>query len=316
MNVTEPMVERMAPRHWSNAEIASRVSLEEMVSAVRAALELGRRGGLDQPPRLSLGNGRLLVMAARAEESQDYVVKTVSVSAHGEKNSGVRGTVLVTEGRTGESITADAAMLTELRTAALVTLATKSLAPEGAQTLAILGAGKQAKLQTEAAALVRPITSVRVWNRTRWKAEALVEELREVTPGVQFEVAQTADIAVRGADIVTCATAAIEPLFDAASLEAHAHVNAIGSYRPDMHEVPEAALAAAGLVAVDGVEACLAESGEIIDAVASGVLDPADLLALPDLLAEPRTHAGITVFKTVGVAAADFAAGRLLLEVK
>ena len=57
--------------------------------------------------------------------------------------------------------------LTALRTGALSAIATKHLAPERAEALAMVGAGGQALSLVEAVCLVRPITVVRIANRHR-----------------------------------------------------------------------------------------------------------------------------------------------------
>jgi len=106
---------------------------------------------------------------------------------------------------------------------------------------------------------------------------------------------------------VCCATAATEPLFAASVLDAGAHVNAIGSYRPDMHEFSSELLGKASIIAVDSAAACLVEAGEIIDAVGAGVIGADALRELADLLTQPPARRGLTVFKSVGVALADFA---------
>lgn len=302
------------PHHWTNEEVAARITLADAVVAVRQSLIEAHAGEIEHPQRLDLGGGRLLVMAARARGTAgDAVVKTVNVAAHGgAEPSGVRGIVLSFEGATGRVTTADAATLTVLRTAALVALATDVLAPPQAHTLAVFGAGPQARQQVAAVASVRDLSTVRIWNRTRARAAAFADELTTTLSHLQIEIAETADDAVEGADVVCCATASTEALFDAARLRPEAHVNAIGAYRPDMHEIPQRALAAAELVVVDDVAACLVESGEIIDAVSSGAIDAASLRALAEVLMDPPERRGITVFKSVGTAAADYAVARLL----
>ncbi|MEU0477944.1 ornithine cyclodeaminase family protein [Streptosporangium sp. NPDC006013] len=303
-----------APRHWTDAEVAEHITLAETVEAVRQALVDAHRGRIEQPQRLALGDGRLLVMAARASGAVgDAVVKTVNVSAHaGEVAEGVHGIVLSLDGETGRVTTAEASALTVLRTAALVALATEVLAPPRVHTLAVLGAGRQARGQVAAVALVRRPSTVRIWNRTRERAAAFAEDLAATMPEVHVEVADTADQAVGGADVVCCATASTDALFEASALSPQVHVNAIGAYRPDMHEIPQEAMAVADLVVADDVAACLVESGEIIDAVVSGAVDASRLRSLGEVLIDPPTRRGVTVFKSVGIAAADYAAARLL----
>lgn len=91
-------------------------------------------------------------------------------------------------------------------------------------------------------------------------------------------------------------------------------MNAIGSYRPSMRELPPELLATAGCVVVDQVAAAMTEAGEVIHAVESGLVDRGSLVELGDALGHPPAVGGRTVFKSVGLAVQDWAVGRLLGE--
>jgi ornithine cyclodeaminase len=307
---------RLPLRYLSPADVAARIELASVVDAVRDAFVAGTGDADDQPQRLSLGGGRLLVMATRDRADHDSVVKVLRVDTDrggAPKHRQTIDGILMWLGAAGEPILAiDAGSVTALRTAAMVALATDLLAPITAHRLAILGAGRQALEQGPAVALVRPLTDIVVWNRTRRHAEALASHLVTAMPDVTVRVADRADDAVGQADVVCCATAATEPLFTASALGVEAHVNAIGSYRADMHEVPRDLLVRASVVAVDNAAACLIEAGEIVAAVRAGVLDAQGLDELSHLLVRPPPRHGTTVFKSVGVALADLAVARLL----
>jgi ornithine cyclodeaminase len=87
-----------------------------------------------------------------------------------------------------------------------------------------------------------------------------------------------------------------------------AHVNAVGAFTPEMAELPPELLKRAYVV-VDDVEAAAAEAGDLIQAER----DPDTTLR--ELLADtaPDINEGVTVFKSVGVAAQDVAAAHLAL---
>jgi ornithine cyclodeaminase len=124
---------------------------------------------------------------------------------------------------------------------------------------------------------------------------------------VKFVPGTSIDEAIGNADVVCCATSSSTPLFEANALPARVHVNAIGAFRPTMRELPRSLLADASLVVVDQVEAALEESGEIIDAVDSGTLTPANLHELGTALSTKPTPTGRTVFKSVGIGPQDWA---------
>lgn len=303
-------------RHWSAQQVRARITIPDAAAAIRDALLEEGTDDFEQPLRVSLGDGRLLVMPARQHSNGDAVIKILRVNVGGvtppASGNTIDGIVLWLGGDGQPLWSADASELTLVRTAALVALGTEALAPHDAEQLTILGAGHQSDGMYAAVAAVRAIREVTIWNRTAAAAEALAERLRAATPGLRVHVERDPDRAVSEAQVICCATASPEPLFAASSLGAQVHVNAIGSYRADLHELSTEVIAAATVVAVDDAGACCVESGEIVDAIAAGELDPARLLELPDLLASPVKRDGLTVFKSVGMAVADLAVTRLL----
>lgn len=196
----------------------------------------------------------------------------------------------------------DGPTLTAIRTGAVCGLATRLLAPEGVSTLAMLGAGAMGFDQVEAIRAVRPIQRILVWSRDPAKAKRLAEQ-------VGGEAVDDADAAVAQADVVSCATPSRQPLFRSNSVRAGAHLNAVGAFTPEMVELPAGVLTT-GFVVVDDVEAAAAEAGDLIQA---GRHPDATLRGLLDGSATPPSGA-TTVFKSVGVAVQDVAAGQMALE--
>jgi ornithine cyclodeaminase/alanine dehydrogenase-like protein (mu-crystallin family) len=129
---------------------------------------------------------------------------------------------------------------------------------------------------------------------------------------MSVRVAASAADAVSDAEVMCCATSSETPLFPVDALPERVHVNAIGSYLPSMRELPAELLATAGCVVVDQVDAVLAEAGEVIHAVDTGLVDRASLVELGDALRSPPEASGRTVFKSVGLAVQDWAVARLL----
>jgi ornithine cyclodeaminase len=196
----------------------------------------------------------------------------------------------------------DGPTLTSIRTGAVSGLATRLLAAEAPGTLAMLGAGAMAFDQVEAVRAVRPLVGVLVWSRDARHAADLAARVGGVA-------VVDADEAVGMADIVSCATPARSPLFSDAAIRPEAHVNAVGAFTPEMVELP-AELVRRAFVVVDDVEAAAAEAGDLIRA------GKAPDTTLRELLAGtgPAPVGGVTVFKSVGIAAQDVAAGVRALE--
>lgn len=296
------------PRTLSDDEVRAAVPMRDAVKAVRDAFTELAAGHFTQPERLVFGGGRVLVMTAHHDPSGTAVVKTLGVRL--DRDPAILGTVVWTGA--GEPLVADAAAVTALRTGAVTGVATDLLAPADAGSLALLGSGAQAADQVRAIAAVRRLRDVAVHGRTPANAHALADRLAEEFPAVSFRVTECVEDALAHAEIVNCATSSDTPLFALSDLPENVHVNAIGSFRPSMRELPAELLATASLVLVDRIEAALEEAGEVIQAVEDGLLERGSIVDLGAALLKPPAVSGRTVFKSVGVAAQDWAIARSL----
>jgi len=203
---------------------------------------------------------------------------------------------------TGEPLVImDGRLITEMRTSAVSAVATKALAPERAEVLAILGSGLQARSHVDALCRVRPFRAIRVWSRSREHAERFAREV-----GAE---AMSAEAAVRDADVVVTATSSSQPVLHGAWLKPGAHVNAVGWSGPTGREMDDAAMQSA-VVIVDSREAVLRESGDVILSNAKIHAELGEILSGARLVERGRT----TVFKSVGIAVEDVAAARLVYE--
>ena len=264
-------------------EVRAALPMPAAMRAVREGFLALARGEFEMPVRTMLGDGAFLVMSAHHRPTASAIVKTLSLNFG--RDPAIAGDVVWSElGRTARLV-ADATELTRIRTGAVVGVATGLMAPPGARTCAIIGAGSQAADQVRAVHVARPLSSVTIVSRRRRRAEK---------PGRGTRAGDAGD-GVRGrrgpgarrsaaADIVCCATTATEPLFRLGALSASAHVNAIGSYRPAMRELPDELLADATVV-IDERAAALAESGEVIHALRAGAITGDDLTELGAALA-------------------------------
>lgn len=260
----------------------------------------------------------LLLMPAWIEDH--YLgVKQVNVfpGNTARREPGLTGHYLLSCARTGKHLAQfDANELTSRRTAAASALASQYLSRENSEELLMVGAGRMARRLIPAHAAVRPIKRVRVWDLYPDSAAALVEELSQ--QGFQAEQVVEAGLeqAVKSADIISCATLSQTPLIHGNWLSSGTHIDLVGSFTPSMREADDDVMRR-GHVFVDTRAGALAESGDLIDPIASGALSAADVLADFYELCGMR-HLGrseldnpndaITVFKAVGASAEDLAA--------
>ncbi|MEX1126369.1 MAG: ornithine cyclodeaminase family protein [Acidimicrobiia bacterium] len=258
-----------------------------MLDAIEAMVH-AFSGESETPLRTLVGN--TLVMPGRLDEIM--AVKVVSVVP-----GNPAGLVAVFDADGSPLGLVDGPTLTAIRTGAVCGLATRLLAPPEARTLVMLGAGAMAFDQVEAIRAARPIERILIWSRSGEKARALAGL-------VGGEAVAYADNAVAEGDIVSCATPATSPLFDASLVRPSTHVNAVGAFTPLMAELPPELLARAYVV-VDDFEAAASEAGDLIQAHRQPDTTLRELLAGTN----PEIGEDVTVFKSVGVAAQDVAAG-------
>jgi ornithine cyclodeaminase len=206
--------------------------------------------------------------------------------------------------------------LTAIRTAAASALATDLLARPESSTLAVLGAGVQARAHLRGMAAVRKITTGRIWNRSPDRAAALAEW---ATSELHLDCRPAADPseALDGADILCTTTGASAPIVTAGMLPPGIHVNAVGSSFASDRELDGRAVAAAS-VFVDSRASARQEAGDLVLAAADGDFDLDDIRAELGELVLGR-HAGrtsdteITLFKSVGAAVQDVQSGAAIV---
>jgi ornithine cyclodeaminase len=227
-----------------------------------------------------------------------------------------QGGVMLFDGETGElRALIDASAVTSIRTAAVTGVATRALARDDSRVLAIIGSGVQARPHLEAMATVRPFEQARVWSRTPAHAQAFAAEAEAPFP---VEAVETAEAAVRGADVVVTVTSSPEPVVERGWLAPGAHVNAVGSSIPTARELDSATIAAAA-VFVDRRESTLNESGEYLRAIEEEGIGPDHIRAeLGEVLVGSyegrRSDDELTVFISLGLAVEDLAAAEYLYQ--
>jgi ornithine cyclodeaminase/alanine dehydrogenase-like protein (mu-crystallin family) len=294
------------------------VSMREAIDVVRQAFIDVSRGVIEQPTRVAVGGGSALAMIARHANGGGTVLKAITIrrdnSDRGLPN--IQALVVWFDGLTGAPLAAlDGTSLTAMRTGAASGVATALLAPADASVLTIIGAGGQAPDQVRAVCAVRPIREVRVAARSYGSAQRLALTLEPEISAAKIVACETVVEAVSGADVVCTATNSERPLFAADDLTDRVHLNAIGAYTLTMCELPADLLGSADVVAVDQVEAALAEAGDLVSAIRDGTMQVGDLVEIGALLRqEPPRFNGRTVFKSVGIAAQDLALARLATD--
>ena len=209
--------------------------------------------------------------------------------------------------------------LTARRTAAASALASRFLSCEDASSLLMIGAGRMARYLIPAHMSVRPIRSVKVWNRNEAASTSLVAELQ--ASGIDAQVCRDGQLqqAAGEADIISCATLATEPVVFGDWLKPGAHLDLVGSFTPRMREADNVAMQRCA-VFVDTRAGALSETGDLIIPIREGAISAETILAeLAELCsgehggraALANADKAVTLFKSVGDSREDLAAAIL-----
>ena len=247
-------------------------------------------------------------------EGLGQLVKTATIfpgnAAHGKP--AVNGSAALYSDSDGTlSAIVDFHLLTKWKTAGDSLCAARMLARKNSETILIVGAGTVAASLRQAYGALFPDARFVVWNRSREGAERLAARF----PGM--DVADDLEGAVRGADIITCATMATDPVIKGAWLRPGQHLDLIGAYRPDMREADDAALRRARIF-VDSRATTIGHIGELKIPLAHGVIAEGDVLAdyydLESGTFSRRSGDEITLFKNGGGAHLDLMTARYVLD--
>ncbi|MGE6597504.1 ornithine cyclodeaminase family protein [Bacillus proteolyticus] len=261
-----------------------------------------------------------LIMPSVAEGLEALGLKVVTVVPQNKKigKKTINGIVMLLDFQTGEPLALlEGSYLTMIRTGALSGVATKYLARHNAKTLCIIGTGEQAKGIAEAVFAVRDIEKVILYNRTEEKAYAFAQYIQETFNKPAYVYASP-DEAISEADIIVTTTNASTPVFSE-SLKTGVHVNAVGSFRPSMQELPSHAIANATKVVVESKEAALEETGDLLVPIKEGLFKTSDIHAeLGQIISGEKAgrenDEEITIFKSVGLAVVDIIVAKYLYE--
>ena len=248
-----------------------------VIDVVERAFAALASGKVVMPPILSMAipevNGEVDVKTAYIPGFDGFAIK-VSPGFFDNPKLGLpslNGLMILFSARTGlvEALLLDNGYLTDVRTAAAGAVAARHLAPRIVTTAGVFGTGVQARLQIQAAHLVRPFGKALVWGRDIDKARACASDIAAVL-GITAEARADAESVVAESQLVITTTPAEEPVLRSAWLHPGLHITAMGSDQAGKNELEPAALARADLYVADRVSQCEV-LGELRSAIRAGL---------------------------------------------
>ena len=307
----------------SSKDVGMALTMSQCIDAMADAFTQLAKGQAEVPLRTDLhmpeAHGRALFMPAYLPNQERVGVKAIMVHKQNPEKGMpmIHSMVMVFDSSTGSPLAVmDGEVLTAMRTGAVSGLATRLLARENSEIAAVFGAGVQGETQLEAVCAVREIKKAYVFDLNRGHAHAYAAKMGEKC-GIEVVVADT-PYAVSEADVICTATSSNKPVFDDIMIGAGIHINGVGSYRPDMCEIPPETVVRAKVV-VDQMNASLSEAGDLVQPIEQGLIAEDHIHGeLGDILSGGKpsreNDKEITFFKSVGVAVQDLAAANLILH--
>ncbi|HEV7379764.1 MAG TPA: ornithine cyclodeaminase family protein [Dyadobacter sp.] len=252
--------------------------------------------------------------------NQDYIgMKQVTVAPGNAKENlpSIFAQYILSDARTGQPLAMmNAAELTSRRTACSSALASSFLSRKDAKNLLIVGGGGVARHLVQAHSAVRDFEKVSIWMRNPQKLTAFVDELQQA--GLNVQAADNLEQAAREADVISCATLSKTPVIKGAWVKPGAHLDMIGSHKPDTRETDDEAIGKSRIF-VDSRMGALHETGELALPIKDGIISQSDVQAdivelVKGLHRGRETEQEITLFKSAGLAVEDLAAALLVYE--
>jgi len=296
---------------------------EDVIAAVERAFRERAAGRAPALPRAVLPmehHGVFLAMVSALPRLGALGTKLVTV-VEGNRKRGlptIHASYVLSDPENGAPLALmEAGFLTAVRTGATSALAARHLARPDSRVLTCFGAGVQARFQLLCMKAVLPLAEVRVVGRDAQRAAAFVEAMaRELGIAVSRYIDRKA--AVRGADVVTCATTSPRPVFSGRDLGPGCHVDLVGSFRPTTREADTMTIRKSRVV-VDTYEGAWEEAGDLLIPIKAGAITRRHVKAdLAEVVARSRpgrtSPREITLFKSVGFAPEDAVTARLAYD--
>lgn len=197
-------------------------------------------------------------------------------------------------------------LLTALRTAAASSVSIKYLAPKGAKTLGMIGAGHQSAFQMRAAAEQCDFDKVIGWNYHPEQLSNLEKVANEI--GLPFQAVELDQLGEE-ADVIISITSSFNPILMDAQVKGGTHIACMGTDTIGKQEV-DARLVARATVFTDEIAQAIT-LGECQHAISDGSLKEADITELGYVI--NGDHKGrssqdeVTLFDGTGVGLQDLA---------
>ncbi len=315
----------MRLRVITGSELRRLVPMSECIDIIRETMKDVSNGNAVLPLRWGMGlpnqQGMMGIMPGYIASPECFGLKLVSLFPGNTATEfpSHMGLMVLFEANNGAPIALlDSNEITKLRTAAASAVATDMLARKNAGILTILGNGEQAGAHLEAILEIRNLQEIYVWGRNSEKVKRFARQHSDRL-GVSIQTLESAEDAVRRADIICATTSAKEPVLSGDWLQDGAHVNLVGSSIPSAFEADTSAVVRSKFY-VDWKQSTLHQAAEFLRAMEEGAVDESHIAGeIGEVLNNNKTgrlnDEEITLYKSLGIVAQDLATAYAAFEI-
>lgn len=293
-------------------DIRETLSLNEFMDGIEKAFEVYQNEAFDMPDRFHMQHDEDTYLYMPCHTEKAVGTKCLSLyPGNGKKNLPViEGIMLLNNPETGKPIAIlDGAALTAYRTGAIGGVGIKYTTREDCKSVGLIGTGIQGFYQLLFASEVRNIKKIFIYDLSEAKLKSFKEKLETALPKIEINIAESPESLLENSEIIITATPSKIPVLpDDKELLRGKHIISLGSYKPDMHELPPSLFELVDNVFID-TEFAAEESGDIKTPLEEEWINRNQLILFGDVITgkykvEKNTKK-TTLFKFVGIALFD-----------
>lgn len=300
------------------------VSLNEVMDKVEDAYRMYATGAFHMPDRSAVNHGRDTLLYMPCFMDGCFGTKFLALFPDNPQKGlpYIDGLMLLNDAESGKTVAIlDGSFLTALRTGAVGGVGMRCFSPEEAHSVGVIGAGKQGFYQALYATHARDIRHICFFDSMQKDLSGYLSELQKSMGDkrAKMHVCGSPEELLAQSEIVVTTTTSLQPVVpdDARLLSGHSFIG-IGSYKPEMRELPDAIWQCVDVVWTE-MPFALEESGDLSQPMAAGLIDKSRVRYIGDLLTASRHPAppakGETrYFKSVGMGLVDLNVAQLIYE--
>lgn len=306
--------------YLNSEDILKAITLDEFMDAVEEAYKICSNKEFNMPDRIQVENDNLTSLYMPCFTNKAFGTKVLTVAPENAKINKpvIDGVMIVNDINTGEILCMmDGKMLTAARTGAVGGVGIRHTTSKDVKSIGLIGTGVQGFYQVLYACSARNIKKVYLYNRTKEKANNLKVELEKELKDVEIIIVENTSELVENSEVIITATTSYQPVInsDKESLKGK-HIIAIGSYKPDMRELPDALFEVVDKVIVD-TDFAKEESGDLFIPIKNNLIKSEDIENMGDFLKSNKVldfTNTTTLYKSVGMGLFDMVVANKIYE--